>query len=64
VTKILSKTATYSCTNEQMSHTGYFIASDDYRLKWVGKDHWEFAKSRPAFKLNLSRVLNGLPNAQ
>jgi hypothetical protein len=47
-----------------MTHTGYFIASDDYRLKWAGKDHWEFAKSRPAFNLNLSRVLSGLPNAQ
>lgn len=64
MTKILSETATYSLINDQMSHTGYFIASDDYRLKWVGKDHWEFAKSRPAFNLNLNRVLSSLANAQ
>jgi hypothetical protein len=63
MTKILSETATYTYLDEQMTHTGYFIASDDYRLKWAGKDHWEFAKSRPAFKLNLSRVLSGLTNA-
>lgn len=64
MTRILNETKTYSLIDGHMVHTGYFIVSNNYRLKQVFKSAWDDVKSRPAFKLNLDHAIGHLQDAQ
>ena len=55
---------TYTVVNVDMVHTGYLIVSDDYPLKQVLRGAWDELKESPLFKLNTSKYVGRLQNAQ
>lgn len=64
MTELTSVTKTYDLSGEEPNHNGYFITSNNYRLKWATKWQWEHYEKLPMFKINLDRVLSSLKDAQ
>lgn len=63
MTRILEVVKTYEPRGEGMAHTGYFIVSNNYPLKWVEAWRWDDMASRPLLRLCPDRVLQWLTNA-
>jgi hypothetical protein len=64
MTKLINETKTYSLVDGHMVHTGYFIVTDNHRLKYATKWVWESAKAMPLFKLNFDHIVSRLQSAQ
>lgn len=65
MTIVTSETPTYAFSNGEMVHDGYFIASNNHRLKWFTRWQWETERKRPAFyRLHLDHALSRARNAQ
>ena len=63
MTKILSETKTYSDVSGVMVHTGYFIVTDNYPLKWTIRSCWDEMKNRPTFALRLDHIIASLQDS-
>lgn len=63
MTKITGTYKTYSSVGDDMVHTGYFITSNNYQMKYATKWQWESVKPSH-MRVHLDRVLSRLPNAQ
>lgn len=61
MTTITSIAKTYT---ELGKHNGYFITTDNYRLKWATKWTFETIKKSPLFNLTIDRWIQSLANAQ
>lgn len=65
MTKITSVTKTYSQSSAgEMLHTGYFITSNNYRLKYAWRSTWDKIVDTSDYKVNLDKVLSRLQDAQ
>jgi len=64
MTIITSVTKTYSFIGDNMVHTGYLIASNNFRLKQVFKSSWEELSAKPSFKVDPSNTVAMLQDAQ
>jgi hypothetical protein len=60
MSKIQSLTKTY---NNDLTHDGYFVVTDNYPLKWVSLYQWELLSAKPSFKLNLDKHIQVMGDA-
>lgn len=63
MTSIKSIIKTYTQNNAQMVHTGYFVLTNNYPMKYATKWQWESIKPSH-LDVYLDRVIQSLPNAQ
>lgn len=61
MTIINSVAKTYS---DDLQHDGYFIVTNNYRMKWASKWTWENIKAQPLMKLTIDKWIQRLEDAQ
>ena len=61
MTKILNITKTYS---DELVHNGYFIVTNNYRLKWASKWTYDHITSKPTYMIDIDKWIQRLENAQ
>lgn len=64
MTTIIDTVKTYDLIDGDMVHTGYFIITNNYSMKWATKWVWESSIKSNLFTLNADRFIRRLENAQ
>jgi hypothetical protein len=63
MTKIIETAKTYELRDGEMVHDGFFVISDNYRMKWSSVWQWRHITALPSFNLRIDHLLHSLRDA-